>query len=153
MAGETTGYQCVTCKHSRRWEYLKHTHFRISTSVLWEECKRLIWLPHFVKNHLLFYFLCGVTEAIIVVVKNGSSKNVNTVVFLCITFQQRPLQIIPDPCMQKKKQTSEMLLFIQKQLQIFLVNISLCFDGGSLLNSSTLSVIKYYDACVCENLI
>lgn len=44
---------------------------------------------------LLFDILRGVSQAIVVVVKDRTGKDIDTIVFICITPQQRPLEVTP----------------------------------------------------------
>lgn len=46
----------------------------------------------------LFDLLRGVTQAVVVVVEHGSGEDVDSVVFVGVASQQRPLQVAPHPC-------------------------------------------------------
>lgn len=62
---------------------------------------RFCYFHHDTQAFLLFYLLCGVSEAVVVEVKDGPSEDVDAVVFLGVTPQQRPLQVTPNPCRQR----------------------------------------------------
>lgn len=46
---------------------------------------------HAAAVNLLYYLLGGVSKAVVVIIKNRAAENVDSIVFLCISPQQRPL--------------------------------------------------------------
>lgn len=53
--------------------------------------------------NLLFYLLGGVSKAVVVIIKNRAAENVDPIVGLCITPQQRALQVTPHSCTPTEK--------------------------------------------------
>lgn len=63
-----------------------------------------LWPPAVDLWTLLFDLLRGVAEAVVVVVEDGPGEDVDAVVFVCVTSEQRPLQVDPHSCKRENKQ-------------------------------------------------